>query len=143
HVVLGYNSRLDTIQAAVLRVKLKYLDQWNKMRRYNARLYDEFLKDARDIIKPFTSDYSGHVYHIYAVRVKNRKKIISCLQANGIGVMVNYPIPLHLQPAYRGLGYQGGDFPVAEMVCREIVSLPMYPLLTKKEIKYVVSVLKK
>ena len=143
HVILGYNSRLDTIQAAGLRVKLKYLDRWNKMRKYNAQLYDKLLEDGQGIIKPFISNHSQHVYHIYAIRVKNREKVMKSLQANGIGVMVNYPIPLHLQQAYRSLGYRRGDFPVAEKICQEIISLPMHPLLTKKEIKCVASILKK
>ncbi len=143
HVVLGYNSRLDTIQAAGLRVKLKYLDRWNRMRRYNAQFYDKLLEDTQDLIRPFVPDYCEHVYHIYAVRVKNRKKVMKCLQSNGIGTIVHYPIPLHLQQVYRGLGYGRGDFPVAERICQEIISLPMHPLLTNKEIKYVAGVLKK
>jgi len=142
HVVLGYNSRLDTIQAAALRVKLKYLDRWNKMRAYNAKVYDKFLEGAENIIKPSAADYSTHVYHIYAVRVQKRDKIVEQLKTNGIGALAHYPIPLHLQEAYRGLGYCRGDFPVAERVCREIISLPMHPLLSPKEIKYVVSVLR-
>jgi dTDP-4-amino-4,6-dideoxygalactose transaminase len=142
HVVLGYNSRLDSIQAAGLRVKLKYLDCWNKMRRYNAGLYDKFLKDGQGIFTPFTADYAQHVYHIYAVRLKKRDKVLDQLKSAGIGAMINYPLPLHLQKAYSGLGYAGKDFPVAEQICREIISLPMHPLLTKNEIKYVSSVLK-
>ncbi len=141
HAVVGYNSRLDTIQAAGLRVKLKYLDRWNKMRRYNAQLYDQFLENAKQIKRPFNAGYSGHVYHIYPVRVKNRDKVMESLKAKGIGAAINYPIPLHLQKAYSSLGYRKGDFPVAEKICREIISLPMHPLLTRNEIKYVVSVL--
>ena len=143
HSVLGYNSRLDTIQAAVLRVKLKYLEQWNCMRRYNAALYDNLLDDRLDLAKPLAAEYAEHVYHIYAVRVKKRDKTIEHLSAKGIGVMVNYPIPLHRQPAYKYLGYRKGDFPVAEKVCDEIISLPMHPFLSKSQIKYVVSALKK
>ncbi len=143
HVVLGYNSRLDTFQAAGLRVKLKYLDQWNKMRAYNAKIYDNFLENAQNVIRPVGADYSSHVYHIYAVRVKKRDKVVEQLKAAGVGVLVNYPIPLHLQQAYHGLGYVKGEIPVAENVCREIISLPMHPLLNKTEIKYVVKVLKK
>jgi dTDP-4-amino-4,6-dideoxygalactose transaminase len=141
HSTVGYNSRLDTVQAAVLRVKLKYLDQWNRMRRYNAGLYDKLLAGELNIIKPRVAEYSEHVYHIYAVRVKNRDDLAELLRAKGIGAMVNYPIPLHRQPAYKGLGYRKGDFPVAEKVCREIISLPMHPLLAKEEIKYVADVL--
>jgi dTDP-4-amino-4,6-dideoxygalactose transaminase len=143
HVVLGYNSRLDTIQAAVLRVKLKYLALWNKMRRYNAGLYDKFLEDAAGVVRPVIADYSEHVYHVYAVRLKKRDKAIDQLRASGVGVMVNYPIPLHLQRAYRELGYKKGDFPVAEKICREIISLPMYPLLEKNKIRYTAHILRK
>jgi len=143
HVVIGYNSRLDTLQAAGLRVKFKYLDRWNKMRRYNAGLYDKFLEGAAGVVRPFTADYAGHVYHIYAVRVKSRDKAVECLRSAGVGAAINYPIPLHLQGAYRKSGYRKGDFPVAEKVCGEIISLPMDPLLSKSQIKYVVDVLKK
>jgi dTDP-4-amino-4,6-dideoxygalactose transaminase len=139
HVVLGYNSRLDSIQAAGLRVKLKYLDCWNKMRRYNAGLYTEFLEDVPGIVRPFTANYAEHVYHIYALRLKKRDKALDQLKSSGVGFMINYPIPLHLQKAYSGLGYRRKDFPVAEKICREIISLPMHPLLTKNEIKYVSS----
>jgi len=141
NVVVGYNSRLDTIQAAGLRVKLKYLDRWNRMRRYNAQLYDQLLENAKQIKRPFNAGYSGHVYHIYPVRVKNRDKVMESLKAKGIGTAINYPISLHLQKAYASLGYRKGDFPIAEKICREIISLPMHPLLTKKEIKYVSCVL--
>ncbi len=143
HVVLGYNSRLVTFQAAGLRVKLKYLGQWNKMRVFNAKIYDNFLENVQNVIRPAGADYSSHVYHIYAVRVKKRDKVVEQLKAAGVGVLVNYPIPLHLQQAYHGLGYVKGEIPVAENVCREILSLPMHPLLNKTEIKYVVKVLKK
>ncbi|MCX5707598.1 MAG: DegT/DnrJ/EryC1/StrS family aminotransferase [Candidatus Omnitrophica bacterium] len=137
HVVVGYNSRLDSIQAAGLRVKLKYLDCWNKMRRYNAGLYDKFLEKAEGVVRPFAADYAEHVYHIYALRLKKRDKVIDRLKSAGVGVMINYPLPLHLQKAYSCLGYGWNDFPVAEQICREIISLPMHPLLTKNEIKYV------
>jgi dTDP-4-amino-4,6-dideoxygalactose transaminase len=142
HVVLGYNSRLDTLQAAVLRVKLRYLDKWNKMRQAIAREYDKLLKDIPGVVLPYTAQYSSHIYHIYAVRVKDRDEVVEYLKANGIGVMVNYPIPLHLQEVYKGLGYKKGDFSVAERVSQEIISLPMHPYLTGKEIKYVAAKLK-
>ncbi|MFA5373826.1 MAG: DegT/DnrJ/EryC1/StrS family aminotransferase [Candidatus Omnitrophota bacterium] len=142
HVILGYNSRLDTLQAAVLRVKLRYLDKWNKMRRAAAVEYDRLLKDVPGVVLPYTARCSSHIYHIYAVRVKNRDKLVEHLKASGIGVMVNYPIPLHLQEVYKGLGYKKGDFPQAEQVSKEIISLPMHPYLAKREIKYVVEKIK-
>ncbi len=143
HLVVGYNSRLDTIQAAGLRVKLKYLDLWNKMRKYNAGLYDKLLEGSENIIRPFSADYSEHVYHVYAVRLKNRDEVQAGLKAGNVATAINYSIPLHLQKAHKGLGYRPGDFPAAEKVCREIISLPMHPMLSRKEIEYTVKVLKK
>jgi len=126
HQIEGYNSRMDSIQAAVLRIKLKYLDQWTEMRIKNAKRYDELLKD-KDIITPFVRDNSKHVYHLYVVRVNNRDELKSNLKENNISAGIHYPIPLHLQPAYNYLGYKKGDFPVTETISKEILSLPMWP----------------
>lgn len=141
HVILGYNSRLDTIQAAILRIKLRYLDKWNAMRRKNAKIYTNILRDIKGIITPYEVDYGKHVYHIYAVRVKNRNRVIRELTKNGIGVLIHYPIPLHLQKVYRTLGYKKGDFPVAEKVAQEVISLPMYPHLKEIQIKFIAGTL--
>jgi len=143
HVILGYNSRLDTLQAAILRIKLKYLDKWNRMRQDNSRLYTQELKSSPGIICPTEVDYSTHIYHIYAVRVRNRDKVVAYLKKNGIAVLVHYPIPLHLQKVYKNSGYKRGDFPVAEKVAKEIISLPMHPFLTEAQIKYAAKTLKK
>jgi dTDP-4-amino-4,6-dideoxygalactose transaminase len=137
HVLVGNNSRLDTLQAAILRVKLRYLDRWNQLRAKNSKLYSRLLKDSPGIILPYNADYSSHIFHVYAVRVRNRDKVAGYLKSKGINVAVFYPLPLHLQPAYRNLGYKRGDFPVAEKVAKEILALPMHPFLSEKEIRYV------
>jgi len=141
HKILGYNSRLDTIQAAILRVKLKYLDRWNRFRREKANLYSGLLKDT-DVITPKEKDYTTHVYHIYAVRLKNRDRIIKRLNEKGINVLIHYPLPLYFQPVYRNLGYRKGDFPVTEKVSGEIISLPIYPHLEEEKIRYITDTLK-
>ncbi|MFH1778007.1 MAG: DegT/DnrJ/EryC1/StrS family aminotransferase [Candidatus Omnitrophota bacterium] len=143
HQMLGYNSRLDTLQAAILRIKLKSLDVWNNDRRKNARLYNKLLKDDNKIIIPKESDTGRHVYHAYVIRVKNRKRLMDRLKKSNINTLIHYPISLHLQPVYKNLGYKKGDFPVAERMAREVVSLPIYPEMTIRQIKYVCNVLKR
>jgi dTDP-4-amino-4,6-dideoxygalactose transaminase len=139
NIIKGYNSRLDTMQAAILRVKFKYLDEWNEKRRQNADLYTKLFKEKKaEITLPCEADYAKHVYHQYTIRMKNRKEVIEKLALKGINPLIHYPIPIHLQECYRELGYKKGDFPVAEKCCEEIMSLPMYPELTEEEIKYVV-----
>ncbi|MDD5347929.1 MAG: DegT/DnrJ/EryC1/StrS family aminotransferase [Candidatus Omnitrophica bacterium] len=143
HAMVGYNSRLDTLQAAVLAVKLRYLDAWNRKRQRLAAMYDRLLADAEGVLAPRKASYSSHVYHIYAVRVRRREKLAAHLKARGIGAMIHYPIPLHLQPAYQDLGYRRGGFPVAEKVCGEVLSLPMHPFLTGSQVGFVCSEIKK
>lgn len=126
----GVNSRLDEIQAAILRVKLKYLDEWNKKRRDVAKLYNEFLKDA-NVITPIEKEYAKHVYHLYVIRSKNRDQLKNYLEKNGIQTLIHYPIPVHKQKAYIDLGYY---LPVTEKICREILSLPMHPWLSYHEV---------
>lgn len=139
HIVKGYNSRLDTLQAAVLRVKLKHLDEWNEKRRGNAALYTKLFRQKHtDIILPYEADFARHVYHLYVVRVKERERLIQELMDKSVRTLMHYPIPVHLQKAYKGLGYKKGDLPVSEKCCDEILSLPMYPELDKREIEYVV-----
>jgi dTDP-4-amino-4,6-dideoxygalactose transaminase len=142
HSVIGYNSRLDTLQAAILRIKLKTLDKWNALRIKNAVLYNNILKEISAVRLPLKAAYSSHVYHIYAIQAKGRDALVQHLKNKGIGVMVNYPKPLHLQQAYKALGYSKGDFPVAELVSQEIVSLPMHPFLTGAQIRYVAKIIK-
>ena len=142
HIIKGYNSRLDSIQAIILRAKLKYLDRWNKSRQKNAQIYNEQLSNCKEAITPKVSNYSTHVYHIYGVRVKNRDLIYDKLRKKGIGALIHYPIPLHLQKAYKELRYKRGDFPVTERVASQIISLPMHPYLKKEQIKIVTDKLK-
>jgi len=143
HKFLGTNSRLDAIQAAVLRVKLPHVDRWNARRREIAALYDELLREVDVVVTPHVRSGCIHVYHQYSVRVPDRDKVRKRLAEAGVATAVHYPIPLHLQEAFGYLGYKEGDFPVAEKVSREVLSLPMFPELTDEEICYVAEQLKK
>ena len=142
HDAIGYNSRLDSIQALFLVEKLKRLDAWNRSRRRIAARYRSLLRDAAGVALPEEAASAYHVYHIFAVRVKNRDRVLEGLKKAGIGAMVHYPVPLHLQKVYRGLGYRRGDFPAAEAVASEILCLPIYPHMTDRHIHSVVTALK-
>ncbi|HMK22669.1 MAG TPA: DegT/DnrJ/EryC1/StrS family aminotransferase [Terriglobales bacterium] len=134
HDVEGYNGRLDAIQAALLRIKLNHLPEWNAQRRDKAQVYDNLLADLGDsIMVPLVSIWAKAVYHLYVIRVEDRDDLIAKLAADNIGTGIHYPIPLHLQVAYKHLGYKEGDFPVSERLAREIVSLPMFPNLTNEQ----------
>lgn len=135
HILRGYNHRLDTLQAAVLRVKLKYLDAWNAARREHAQLYGELLADS-PIVRPAEADYAEPVYHLYAVRAKDRDGLRAYLRDKGIATGIHYPIPIHLQPACRDLGYEKGSFPVTEEYAEQVLSLPMYAELTHALMEY-------
>jgi len=143
HLVEGYNSRLDEIQAAILRVKLKRLDEWNKLRRKNASIYNDLLEDVDEVVMPLEAEYAKHVYHLYVIRTHRRDELQDWLKSKGIGTGLHYPIPLHLQRAYEYLGYKEGDFPVAEECAKQILSLPMFPELTQEEIEKVVTEIKR
>jgi dTDP-4-amino-4,6-dideoxygalactose transaminase len=134
HVLKGYNYRMDGIQGGILRVKLRYLDQWTEARRSHATLYDELLKDST-VKTPTVMPYSYHAYHIYAVRTPDRTTLQQKLTDQGIQTGIHYPIPVHLQPAYADLGYKVGDFPQSEAAAKEVLSLPMYPELSENQIK--------
>jgi dTDP-4-amino-4,6-dideoxygalactose transaminase len=138
---LGVNSRLDAIQAAILRVKLRYLSDWNRARRRNAGLYDALLKEV-GVVTPYVAPGNVHVYHQYSIRVRNRDRIVTSLGEHGIASMIYYPIPLHLQEAFAYLHCRRGDFPIAERTATEILSLPMYPELTEEEIGYITDTIK-
>ncbi len=144
HYIKGYNSRLDGIQAAVLSVKLKFLNRDNKQRQTKARLYTQRLKDCPDIILPAAESYARGVFHIYALRIikGKRNNIYKQLRRKKIGVSITYHCPLHLQRAYQDLGYKKGDFPVAERISKEVLCLPMYPHLKQEQLKFVVKNLK-
>jgi dTDP-4-amino-4,6-dideoxygalactose transaminase len=137
HEVLGFNSRLDEMQAALLRVKLGYLDGWQARRRRVAARYDELL-GALDVVTPFVRPGVTHVYHQYTVRVPHRDELRQFLKERGISTMIYYPLPLHLQKLYHELGYVEGSLPTSEQAGREVLSLPMYPELTDEQIQAVV-----
>jgi len=136
NLVIGYQQRLDEIQAAILRVKLKHLPDWNEKRCQWARLYDQLLTGV-DGIQPKTKEYNKHVYHLYVIRVEERDSFRSNLEKHGIETQIHYPKAIHQQPAYSSLGYSAGAFPVTEELIKKIVSLPMHPHLTEDEVKYV------
>jgi dTDP-4-amino-4,6-dideoxygalactose transaminase len=142
HDLEGYNGRLDSIQAGILRVKLKHLPEWTEGRRAAGSRYFELLAagDVK-IALPYEPEWSRAVYHLFVVRVEKRDEFMKQLGSAGIGTGIHYPIPLHLQKAYQALGYQKGDFPIAERVAAEIVSLPMYPQLSIDQQRTVVEVI--
>ncbi|MBN1106928.1 MAG: DegT/DnrJ/EryC1/StrS family aminotransferase [Deltaproteobacteria bacterium] len=142
HDMEGYNGRLDAIQAGILRIKLKRLEKWNEGRRRNAALYNELLAGLPGITLPKEAPYARHVYHLYVVLVDKRDAVQKSLGEKGIGTGLHYPQPLHLQKAYAHLGYKQGDFPVTESVAKKLLSLPMFPELTREQIEYVVQGIK-
>ena len=129
----GLNSRLDELQAAILRVKLHHLEQWNRKRRRLAHLYDERLAGS-SIVTPCEPGDATHVYHLYVVRHPQRNELGTFLRERGIGSLVHYPVPVHLQPAYRDLGHEAGTLPSAEAAAREVLSLPLCPELSEEEV---------
>ena len=137
HSLVGWNCRMDAIQAAVLRVKLRYLERANQARRGHAAYYNEALRGVEALAMPFQADYSRHVYHIYAVRVPQRDRFIRALGEREIGCAIHYPVAIHRQEAYHSLGYPEGSFPVAERCAGEFVSLPMFPELTRAQLEAV------
>lgn len=141
HDEIGYGERLDTLQAAILRVKLRYLEGWTEARRAHARLYTDLLKDTQAIL-PTEKPGSRHVYHLYVIRVPDRDRLLNHLQENGVAVGIHYPVPLHRQPAYLSQGYDKLLLPNTERVASEILSLPMYPELTEEQIVHVATAVK-
>jgi dTDP-4-amino-4,6-dideoxygalactose transaminase len=142
HTVIGWNGRMDGIQGAVLRVKLKYLGDANAARRNHGRQYGKLLGGIKGITTPKEADYARHVYHVYTVRVADRDRLLQAMTAKGIACGIHYPVPLHLQDAYRFLGYAAGSFPVSERCAKEFLSLPMFPELRAEQIESVVRELK-
>jgi dTDP-4-amino-4,6-dideoxygalactose transaminase len=138
HELEGYNGRLDAIQAAILRIKLKHLGAWNEARRRNAKLYDRLFADVQGVTVVPEPAWSASVYHLYVIKVADRDTVQKKLADKGVSTALHYPIPLHLQNAYARLGHKQGDFPVTERHASEIISLPMFPELTEEQIHYVV-----
>lgn len=141
HDEIGVNSRLDEIQAAILKVKFKHIDEWNKKRRENAHRYNELFKNCPDVQTPKELDDTYCVYHQYTVKIPNRDEVHKILQEEGIGAMLYYPVPLHLQKVHEYLGVGEGSLPVTEANTKVVISLPMFPELTKEEQKTVADTL--
>lgn len=139
--LIGYNSRLDAIQAAILRVKLKEIDSWNAKRREIAKIYNESL-DKEKYVTPVCEDYNEHVYHMYILQSENRAEVIAKLTENGIATGVYYPVPLHLQKVYKDLGYKEGDMPVAEYLSHRTFAIPVYPELNENQVMYIINNMK-
>lgn len=139
HEVIGHNYRMEEIQAGILLVKLKYLEEWTNKRRKIARLYASLLKNIENITCPVESESTFHVYHLFVIRILNGKRdsLKDYLARNEIVTGLHYPIPIHLQKAYQHLGYKKGDFPVAEEQANQLLSLPIYPEMEEEKVKYV------
>jgi len=137
HSMIGWNDRMDGLQGAVLSVKLKHLPAWNEARRDNAQLYNKLLSNMDCVVTPVEADAAKHVYHIYAIRVQDWETLMKALAEKDIYCGIHYPIPLHLQEAYRFLGYKKNSLPVAERCADELISLPMFAELSQAQIEKV------
>lgn len=135
--VIGYNMRLDELQAAFLSVKLKHLEAWTKQRQEIASWYNEALKGIDGLTLPQTVNGATHVYHLYVIRTEKRDELQTFLKQNGIGTLIHYPIPPHLQAAYVSLGFKKGDFPIAEEIANTCLSLPIWPGMTKEQVEHI------
>lgn len=142
HQLRGYNYRMEAIQGAILRVKLRHLDAWTEARRRNAARYAEALAGAADVIVPVELPGNRHVWHCYTVRVKDREAVRARLTAREIQHAIHYPTPIHLSPAHSDLGYGPGSFPIAEQVCHEVLSLPLFPEMTAAQVEEVAAVVR-
>ncbi|MBI2167223.1 MAG: DegT/DnrJ/EryC1/StrS family aminotransferase [Candidatus Omnitrophica bacterium] len=136
HEILGMNARLEGIQGAILRTKLPYLDRWNELRRRHAEEYNSFFK-GRGLGLPYEAPYAKSAYHLYVLRAPRRDELNATLNEQGVGSLVHYPTPNHLLPCFKGLGYKIGDLPVTEKVCKEVLSLPLYPELKLDQIRFI------
>jgi dTDP-4-amino-4,6-dideoxygalactose transaminase len=140
HLIEGYNYRLDAIQAAILDAKLPHLLKWTKLRRKHADFYNENL--SKNVIVPIEDKNAKHVYYMYVIATKKRDELMKYLKQNGISCGIHYPIPLHLQPAYKNLGWKNGSFPISEKLAKEILSIPIYPELTDEQKNYIIKKIK-
>jgi dTDP-4-amino-4,6-dideoxygalactose transaminase len=137
HTHIGWNARMDGIQGAVLRVKLRHLARWNEQRRAHANHYQQLLATVSGLVLPIEASYARHVYHLYAIRVRDRDEVLAKLARRGVTCGIHYPVPVHLQGAYRSLGLRPGSFPVSERCADQFLSLPMFPELTNAQIEHV------
>ena len=142
HDIEGYNGRLHAIQAAFLRIKLRHLNQWNEGRRRVAALYRQALADVPEIRLPVEAEYARHVYHLYVIRTERRDELQQALAQQKIATGLHYPLPLHLQEAYRGMGLAAGSLPVTERTAKELLSLPMFPELTEGQVERVAGIVR-
>jgi dTDP-4-amino-4,6-dideoxygalactose transaminase len=144
HHVLGYNSRLDEMQAAILNVKFPHLEKWSELRRERAQTYTQLLNESLGdkVVTPKEVEGNYHVFHQYTIRVENRGELQKHLSEQGVSTMIYYPLPLHIQPVFKELGYKEGDFPITEKAAKEALSLPMFPELTQEQQVYVVDKIK-
>ncbi|OGC05813.1 transcriptional regulator [candidate division WOR-1 bacterium RIFOXYA2_FULL_36_21] len=140
---VGHNSRLDSIQAAILLIRFKYLEEWTNKRRENAKLYKELLKDIKEISLPKEDPKIFHVYNQFTIKVEARNELLDFLKSKNIGCAIYYPLSLHLQNAFKSLGFKNGDFPISEKTQESVISLPIFPELTREEIEEVVDGIKK
>ena len=139
--LIGYNTRLDAIQAAILDVKIKEIDNWNAKRREIVKVYNEALQN-NDLVTPVAKDYNEHVYHMYILQSENREEVLGKLKEAGIATGVYYPVPLHLQKVYKDLGYKEGDMPVAEYLSHRTFAIPVYPELNEEQVQYIIDKIK-
>jgi dTDP-4-amino-4,6-dideoxygalactose transaminase len=139
--LIGYNTRLDAMQASILRVKLKEIDKWNEKRREIVEVYNKELQN-NSLVTPVSKDYNEHVYHMYILQSENREEVLEKLKKAGIATGVYYPVPLHLQKVYKNLGYKEGDMPVSEYLSHRTFAIPVYPELTEEQVNYIINNLK-
>jgi dTDP-4-amino-4,6-dideoxygalactose transaminase len=140
--VIGHNMRLDELQAALLSVKLPHLSEWTRQRIQIANQYNNGLKNVGDIVLPFEADASSHVYHVYVIRTHLRSQLQTWLSEQGVGTLIHYPVPAHLQKAYKSMGFKKGDFPIAEQIAETCLSLPLWPGMKENEVNYVIEKIK-
>ncbi len=140
HDVVGYNLRIDGIQAAILSVKLKYIEEWTRKRQENAEKYNVLFRGNARVVTPKVADGCEHVYHLYVIQVDNRDEVMAALKKKEVDVRNQYPVPLHLQPAFSYLGYKRGDLPVAEALAGRVIALPIFPEITDEEINFIADI---
>ena len=143
HKLKGRNARLDNIQAAVLKVKMKYLDEWNQKRKRIADKYSQSFNEVGDLILPAIKEENKSAHHLYVVRTKYRDELYDYLNSNGIETIIHYPIPIHLQESYSELQLTSGSFPITELLANEILSVPIHPHLTNQDLRYIINSMKK
>ncbi|MFC2020396.1 DegT/DnrJ/EryC1/StrS family aminotransferase [Chloroflexota bacterium] len=145
HIIPGFNSRLDELQAAILRVKLRHLDKWNELRRQKATIYSQLLNEIKEVEPPFVAPYSNHIFNYYTIRLiasEDRNKLQEYLSSQGVATAIYYPLSLHLQDVYKSLGGKPGDFAESECAQEEVLSLPIYPELSEEQIEIIVKTIR-